>query len=653
MKTKACCFLLVAALTCALSFLGCAKCSEPAAVEAPPPNADRLMLNENAAAMSEEELGAIIKDFGKHIKDVMGTEMDKLIIDVEKGSETHGSRLDKRELEKFNKAQQSATENTQARIEIAGTKNNGEFTQSYMGVAGSSLLTKVSAQLHSAGTFIADQMSKLSGLAPKIKGKFKTIPGKLRKLMNWPHFLNFKIKFNKVYKSPSEELYRQIVYIKNQAIVGVHNLKYLLGKVRHLLKPTQFADLTGKDYEQIYDNKGAETENNLPNGSVDLDAKSKNNMAKLATMKKNVFGHSMNEVIEMTREQNEHQLEVMNKEKEEFEETSRTKRSPTYNELDDSEESDDEDLMDLDDNDQKPESESKTANGGDTEMLDADFLIVDEYANEFGDDADLDHLDEMEAIMDQALEETTQDFEPIDLRHTGCIIPPENQDKCGCCYAHVTAAAASYYNCMQAKAPKPTRYNARFTSDCGRFLTADGERLLLDGCSGGKLSQAVRFTSMAGTHNFMDYEFARLSYDFKSDKCAFPRPESIFDWADVKVPFYRESQFTNLKMNEIDLHLRTVGPVFVNLRTWKNFKLQGNGIYGKLEESDNPTIHSMLIVGHNKDAHGRDYWLIWNSHGTAWGEQGLVRVYTKSLEFFKVYLGGFLTTEISDFKQQN
>lgn len=638
-----------------------------------PPNVD--IIANNQQELNEETFGEVMKGFGEYLAGNMNEEMDELLKEVESASsdksdekrsaensrnsrnsnKQQAGRIDLNELEKFRDIQHNIAKDTKIRIELVGQKNDGQFTQSWLssGVGQSSFLTNVNEHLQSAGALISNQMSSLSNLVPKINGKIKTIPSKLRPLFRWPSFLRFKVRFNKVYKSSREELYRQMVYLNRQVVCGIQNVKYLFGRRSHLLRATEFSDMTGREYQEIYDNEEAERESSSIDDDRRLDENTKEKLKELAKENKNIFGKTMEEVIDKTISKNLSLRQKVLKELEEENKASsfldRKKRSNDgdadgdtemidahHNELDDEEDGEynEGELSDLEDDDM---------NEGKSEFF------VDEFAAEYFENADKSQANELEEIMDEALGDANErfddDFKPIDLRQTNCIITPENQDKCGCCYAHVTTAAASYFNCMQFGLEKAQRYNARFTSDCGRYLTPDGVRPRLDGCSGGKISEAIKFTKLVGTHLFMEYEIARVSFDFKSDKCAFPRPEKLDDWGSIQVPFFANTIFTNLRLSEVDLHLRTVGPVLVNLRTWKDFAFQGKGIYGKFEESENPTIHSMLVVGHDRDVHGRDYYIIWNSHGTAWGEQGHVRIYSESLEFFKVYLGGLLTTE--------
>lgn len=604
-----------------------------------PPSAEAI--KDDSLELSDERLSSIMGEFGKLIENVMHDEMDKLFEDVSAkpdglaaAAEGH-ERINKRELDHLKEVHKDFTRDTQACIETAGRKNEGQLTQS--GAAnpgGQSFLARVTQNLQSAGSFIDHHMSSLSNLAPKVKGKIQALPSNLRKLLHWPSFASFRRKFKRVYESPREELYRQMVYLHSQTIVGIKNLRYLVGRDKYLLKATQFADRTSVEYQQQHNNQQAETSESI---KEELDEQMRRQLETMALTGRNVYGGfgPPPGVIMPFGEQH-----------------GRRKRSTMVlgrSELDDEEE--DEIMNELSDSE-------------DVEMMDAsdDSKTVDSYAAGFEDNADLSRLDEMEGLMDEVLADDPL-FKPVDLRQmrtmandqrlASCLIKPENQDNCGACYAYAAAAAASYFNCMLNNEPKPVRYNARFISDCGRYYVPEGKRPTVNGCSGGIMSEAIKFTGLAGTRLFWDYELARASdHDFRSDTCAYPRPESIGNWAPVEVPFFKQSYFQVKKMSDVNLILRTIGPVFINLRTWNNFPLQGSGIYDERDESANPTIHSMLIVGFDRDARGRGYWILWNSHGTAWGEQGFVRVYSESLEYFKTFLGALMTSEMIEQTRQ-
>nr|XP_023025726.1 cathepsin L-like proteinase [Leptinotarsa decemlineata] len=81
-----------------------------------------------------------------------------------------------------------------------------------------------------------------------------------------------------------------------------------------------------------------------------------------------------------------------------------------------------------------------------------------------------------------------------------------------------------------------------------------------------------------------------------------------------------------LSNDEIDLknQVATVGPISVTLNThqWQSY---GKGIFDNPECSASVINHSVLVVGYGSE-NGQEYWLIKNSWGTSWGEDGYIRL---------------------------
>lgn len=650
------------------------------------PNATKILVDERKE-LNEDTFGAMIREMGDHISDMMTDEMQQLIDEVERRKQSSAHRtskrraqdldshsglahmatdegvahepqhrseaeqrhdnVDQKQLDKLRNANQVVTQDIRTRIDLLAKDNAGpDLPQASIGLAPMrTFFAQASGKLKSAGQFISEKMNSLGGI---IKG----VSYKLRKLLHWPDFLNFKIKYNKTYKSLREELYRHMIYLHTQTKVGVQHFRFLLHRNTHLLHATQFADWTADEYHDKLHNAYAEGPDEGGRGAAEVwDADSRAKLVALARAGTNIFGQTVPEHLHANKRPGPA--------------SSRRKRSPdapTDMDIDSDEEvimsdelDDDEEFADLDG--ELDAFDPMDVDAGDE--LETAEELVDEYAAGFEHDAEFDKLDELDEIMDQALDAQPDDayeFKPIDLRDTGCIIRPENQENCGSCYAHVTAAAAAYYNCMASRrdgagAPHPRhadRYHARFIASCGRYLTGEGEKTVVHGCQGGRVSSAIEFVRRAGTMLFRDYEFARVSSDtFETDECAYPRPATLDNFGSVNVTYYRQATYKNLNVSMMDLHLRTVGPVFVNMRLWRDFETHGAGIYAGFDDSDNPTIHSMLIVGHDRDARGRDYWIVWNSHGIAWGERGFLRIYTDSLLYFENYIGGLTPNQLA------
>lgn len=589
-------------------------------------------------------LSSLVNESGQHIQGTMKNEIDKLIDGVNRVAPSHPKvGQDDGMSAKLRDANKIVNQEIGTRIKLA-SDSSGVLARSGSSPMVSSFLSVTSDRLQNVGSFVDNKMRSLVGQM------VNKIPTKLRKFFRWPTFDKFKRKFNKSYKSLREELYRQMIYLRSQVIVEVQQVKFLLRFDKHLLGATQYSDWTGHEYHAALHNRLAEVDDE---GVSQLDAAARARLEALAKRGANIFGAtipagSARPVAEESGANRKRFVACPSCERtgrgpgdQGGAERRRTKREAmavagTSGEWSPNGE-DDYDGDEL--NYTEGEAYADGLGGEDDDDDEETLRVLESYSN-----VNMNDLRDANQIVDEVLA-SSDHFDPIDLRTTKCVSTPSNQHVCGNCYAFVTNTAARYYNCMQNNGKLDYPYHPRFTSDCGVYLTPEENTLpALNGCKGGKLSRAINYTRIVGTQDHSKYQIARMGLKFTDDRCAYPRPKSLTEhnWATIEVPYFKQASFKYLKFSEIDLHLRTVGPVFVNMRTWKNFLLYDEGIYDGLEEDPIVNIHSMLIVGHKKDIQGRSYWIIWNSHGVCWGDRGFLLIYDRSLAYFSVFFAGMI-----------
>lgn len=188
----------------------------------------------------------------------------------------------------------------------------------------------------------------------------------------------------------------------------------------------------------------------------------------------------------------------------------------------------------------------------------------------------------------------------MDWRQSGVVTSIKDQGQCGCCWAFSAVAALEGANKLST----------------GKLIPLS-EQQLLDcttdtyGCDGGLITTAFDYiVKNGGIAAESDYP-----YEQSQDSCR--NQESV-----VKM-----SRYENVPASSEPTLLTAVAkqPIAVGIAVNENFHLYQSGVYdGNCGDRLN---HAVTIIGYGtSNESGTKYWLIKNSWGTSWGENGYMKI---------------------------
>ncbi|XP_059118207.1 cathepsin 7-like [Peromyscus eremicus] len=197
----------------------------------------------------------------------------------------------------------------------------------------------------------------------------------------------------------------------------------------------------------------------------------------------------------------------------------------------------------------------------------------------------------------------------LDWRTQGYVTPVRRQLGCGACWAF--AVAACIEGQLFKKTGKLIPLSVQNLIDCSRSFGTEG-------CKGGKPYGAFLYVK----HNGGLEAEATYPYEAKEKLCRY-RPERSV----VKV-----TRFLVVPRNEEALMnaLVTHGPIAVAIDAQhESFKKYKGGIYYEPNCTRDSPNHGLLLVGfgyEGRESEGKKYWLLKNSHGENWGENGYIKI---------------------------
>jgi cathepsin L len=195
----------------------------------------------------------------------------------------------------------------------------------------------------------------------------------------------------------------------------------------------------------------------------------------------------------------------------------------------------------------------------------------------------------------------------LDYRKMGRVSRVKDQGSCGSCWAFATTGALES---VLAARGTPILLSEQNLVDCSR-------RYGNNGCSGGLMDRALRYVRDHGIMSSASYP-----YTGRDDECKARRDRIVMRArGSMRLPRGNEA------LLRVTLALAGPLPVAIDAGA-RSFHSYKSGVYDDrvCRSASGNLNHAVLLVGYGTVRNGGDYWILKNSWGRSWGENGYIRM---------------------------
>ncbi|KPP73931.1 cathepsin L1-like [Scleropages formosus] len=194
----------------------------------------------------------------------------------------------------------------------------------------------------------------------------------------------------------------------------------------------------------------------------------------------------------------------------------------------------------------------------------------------------------------------------VDYRTKGYVTRVKDQGYCGSCWAFSTTGAIEGQ--IYKKTGRLLSLSEQHLMDCSRSYGTYG-------CSGAWMANAYDYVVKNGLPSEDTYPYTAMD----GQPCLYESSRIVARIKDYRfIPAGDEEALANA--------VATIGPITVALDAdHSSFMFYSSGIYEEPKCNPENLNHAVLLVGYGTEGK-KEYWIIKNSWGRSWGENGYMRI---------------------------
>ena len=206
----------------------------------------------------------------------------------------------------------------------------------------------------------------------------------------------------------------------------------------------------------------------------------------------------------------------------------------------------------------------------------------------------------------------------FDWRTKNVVAPIQNQGSCGSCYAFGAVSVVESYRRISGLTTNVEKLSEQYIVDWSLSKTPD--RSGNWGCEGGFDTYTYPYIIKNGIPRNDNYSYTAQNYPSGIQPPKVIPPQFLIK--NVSNYYMAIGTGTENKMKEALCN----GPVSIAVNAGlRSFSMYKSGVYN--DRTCSSTInHEMVAVGWGKDSRYGEYWIVRNSWGSGWGENGYIRI---------------------------